>query len=330
MVTNYRPRGGQKWENRYAYDTVSENADEAEWSAVVNGSAHLSIGVTDQMMAESGEEFVPVRTLDDPLQGREMVQESLQGTVAELLLERQRLLGDAYPFSIDGNTLSYQPVDDLLYVTLLGICQAPSLSAAPYNTLAQLFENLSVMAGRSYLGASTKGYRSGWPRPDGEAQRFRALVSSIKTLTGNHLGEWYWRPNEDLPDDPTSRNIKEGGLDIVVWKPWSDQRTGQLYLLGQCACGKDWLEKFKDLETDRLKNWCTLSHAAPLRSFFTPRFAVAALLSEASQEAGLVFDRIRMVQTLRSDPMALEVAAMSVELRNCIAIAQRPMEDAPA
>lgn len=323
MTRTYRPNGGQRWENRYAYDKISENADQTEWDAFLNGQAHLSAGVFNDTMAETGDDLVQPDARDDRLQGTEIIQEALQGTVAELILERKQLLGSAYPFEIRGNSIFYQPATPPIYECLLGICFAESLSAAPYNQLPQLFEELSVLAGRSYLGANANGYRSGWPRPEGEPTRLKALIDGIKRLTGNHCGEWFWRPGEELPSDPTARNIKEGGLDVVIWKTWQDGRTGQLYLLGQCACGKDWIDKFKELDIELLKRWADLTHVQPVRSFFTPRYVVNSMLSEASKEAGLVFDRIRMVQALVSEHIRCDFNAISARIASCLDIVKQ-------
>jgi hypothetical protein len=320
-----RPRGGQRWENRYAYDKISENADQTEWDAFLHGQAHISSGVIDDTIAETGDDMVEPGARDDRLQGGEVIQEALQGSVAELILERKELLGAAYPFEIDGNSIIYQPATPPVYECLLGICLADSLSAAPYDQLPQLFEELSILAGRSFLGSNTNGYRSGWPRPQGEALRLRAIIAHIKEITGNHCGEWYWRPGEELPDDPTSRNVKDGGLDVVIWRSWQDGRTGQLYLLGQCACGKDWIDKFKDLDIGALKRWADLTHVEPIRGFFTPRYAVKSLLSEASKEAGLVFDRVRMVQSLVASHISAELNEISEKIHSGLEVAKFPM-----
>ena len=327
MTHTNRPHGGQRWENRYSYDTISENADETEWAAIITGQAHFSAGVIDNTISETGDDLVQPDARDDRLQGSELIQEALQGTISELILERKELLGEAYPFEIQGNSIVYQPNETKIYECLLGICRAESLSAAPYNELPPLFEDLSVLAGRSYLGANAKGYRSGWPRPAGESKRLKALVENIKQITGNHCGEWYWRPGEELPNDPTTRNIKDGGLDVVIWKTWHDGRIGQLYMLGQCACGKDWIDKFSDLDIDRLNRWADLTHVSPVRSFFTPRYVVKSMLTEASKEAGLIFDRVRMVQALIAEHIKTDLAVVAGRIASSITIAQQPLPE---
>lgn len=319
-------RGGQRWENKYAYNTLAENADETEWSAVIHGDAHFSAGTLDDAMADAGDEFAADMAdalLDeDRLQGQEMLQEARQGSVYEILIERISLLGDAYPFTIAGNSLVYQPGDIPIYELLLGICQAPSLTSTPYCELPRLFENLSMLAGCSYLGPRSDGYRTGWPRPE-QVSHFKAAIEQLKMKSGEFPSEWQWQPAEHLPDDPAPKFIKEDGLDVVAWNRWPDQRTGQLYLLGQCACGKDWLKKDKDLDLRSLEEWFRLPRVEPVRSFFTPRYATKPVLNEMSRTAGLVFDRIRIVHALREPHVSPKVMAMRKDIVTAIDIARQ-------
>ena len=327
MTRSSRLRGGQSWANRYRYDQLSENTDETEWIAVTQGTAHVSAGTVDDSIAETGDDLTPERVWDDRLQGVEMIQEGLQGTVAEQLAERAELLGALYPFQITGNTLRYVPAELPLYETLLGICQSPSLTHGAHTALPRMFEHLCVLAGRSYLGDNAQGYRSGWPRPTQNAARFKAMLAEIHQQTGRHAGEWQWAPSAELPDDPLPANIKENGLDVVLWRPWRDMRGGQFYLFGQCACGGNWLDKFKDLSVERLRDWAPhLTHVPPMRGFFTPRFAVKSVLTEASKEAGLVFDRVRMMYSLTAQPIHNDMAAMRDQLHDCVRLAQTPVD----
>lgn len=322
-----RIRGGQKWENRFIYDQVSENADEAEWQAILNGSAHVSVGTMDEAMADAGDELAPAsaETLaGDRLQGQEVLQESRQGTVFELIIERKKLLGEAYPFRIDGNTLIHSPGRLPLYELLVGICQAPSLTKAPYCELPRLFEQISMLAGRGYLGPYADGYRTGWPRPE-KLSHFKSAIADLKEKSGNYPSEWQWSVAEHLPDDPAPKFIKEDGLDIVVWRKWPDKRTGQLYLMGQCACGADWLKKDKDLDPDSFTDWFKLPRNRPVRSFFTPRYAIDPIINELSKTAGLVFDRIRIIQSLNEPHIAPEIDAISVSIQSALVIARTPL-----
>jgi len=323
-----RPRQQTAWEIRYPLDKLAQNADETEWAAVLRGTSHVSVGTQDEAMAETGDEFAAEDAdqliASDRLQGQEILQESRQGTVLEQLEQRQELLGDAYPFEIDGNSLIYTPGDLPVYELLLGICQAPSLSAAPFCELPRLFENLSLLAGRGYLGPQARGYRTGWPRPKNVA-RFKTLIEDVKKQSGSYPSEWQWQHAEHLPEDPAPKFVKEDGLDVVVWRQWPDQRMGQLYLLGQCACGADWLKKDKELDLDDFKEWFRLPRTQPVRSFFTPRHAVDPILNHLARTAGLVFDRMRIVQALGEGHLASDRLNLAAQIVQGLDIAKQQL-----
>lgn len=304
-MASRRQLASQTWANRYAYNELAENADEVEWRAVLEGQAHVSVGTFDEAMADAGDALAPESAEEliskEPLQGVEILQEARQGSVLELLQERQKILGERYPFVITGNSLQYQTRQLGIYELLLGICQLSNLSTGESAKLPPLFEEISVIAGKSFLGQGADGFRVGWPRvsPEGTpSTSFRDVIAELKIKSGNHEAEWDWQPYSDLPDNPPSTLIKDGGLDVVLWKSWQDNRIGQLYLLGQCACGKDWLKKTKDLNLERLKEWFQLPRTLPVRSFFTPRHGMKEILKELSRDGGLIFDRIRLVNSV--------------------------------
>ena len=117
----------------------------------------------------------------------------------------------------------------------------------------------------------------------------------------NETGEWRWNPGEGLPESPGQG---DRGCDFVVWPLHADERRiGQMFVFGQCACGNDWTSKWRDLSIPKLAKWfhpfCIVN---PVRSFATPYYVTDALLKEASEEAGVVFDRARLASISRRAP----------------------------
>ena len=174
------------------------------------------------------------------------------GTVAEEFIRRERLMGDAYPFSLGGNTLTYRQSKSLVYEFCLAVCMSPSLSKKPFTTiLPPAFERLSRDVLKCFLGPGSNGYRTGWPS-DGFGDRpirFKAVVEELHRLTG----EWVWSPAPGRSNDPSHTAVKDEGLDVVVWKKIGDDRKGHMFLLGQCACGQDWTEKFNQVNVRALE-----------------------------------------------------------------------------
>ena len=105
-------------------------------------------------------------------------------------------------------------------------------------------------------------------------------------------------PIERDVDAPAHIDVKDAGLDFVVWKAMPDGRKGHLFLLGQCACGDDWEEKLHDIDVDALtQSWIRpLSVAAPVRVFATPHHIPNEThFADVNQRGGLTLDRARIV-----------------------------------
>lgn len=106
------------------------------------------------------------------------------------------------------------------------------------------------------------------------------------------------------PDGPTTG---DEGADFFVWKLAPDgRRVGQLFLIGQCACGDDWRNKWSDLNLARLTKWARSQMLLdPVRAFATPFIISEGYLREATRQAGLVFDRLRLVSVAARQPVHL-------------------------
>jgi hypothetical protein len=111
-------------------------------------------------------------------------------------------------------------------------------------------------------------------------------------------GEFVWRPQYGLPEDPDPQHVKDEGLDCVVWKA-VENRPGKLFLLAQCACGDDYAAKLHDIDSgfSKLSKWFdVMTWAFPLRVFCTPRHIPNdSYFGQLNREAGLTLDRSRIV-----------------------------------
>ena len=144
----------------------------------------------------------------------------------------------------------------------------------------------------AYIGLGAHSHHLGWPRDDdGQSSTFRDAIAPVHEQTR----EWHWGPDSDLPQNPSVKDVKDGGLDLLAWK-MMDDREGSLFFLGNCACGENWHTKFGDTDPDDLAKWfnpMTLVRP-PVRLFFTPYHVVDPMTREASRQAGVVLDRIRL------------------------------------
>lgn len=286
------------WETRRQDDRIATNADQTEFAAVRYGSCNLDAGTFDDRIAESLDDY----EVYDPrgLPAWAAKDAALDNAVSDIGMEirrRHEILNGTYPFAIDGNRLVYKRSPTLVYEFCLAVSQSSSLSEGDFARLPRAFERLVRDVLVHFCGPGTQGMRTGWPCDSHEPRpaRFRDLVRRLHDATG----EWFWSPDTDKPVDPEPRDVKDEGLDVVVWKAVPDKRPGKLFLLGQCACGNDYGTKFYDIDSSfaKLAKWIKpISYVPPIRVFSTPRHIPnIAYFKDVNREAGFTLDRTRIV-----------------------------------
>jgi hypothetical protein len=276
---------------------ATESADQAERAALISDTAPLSAGLIDERLAQNDDDYRGDPNLKLAEWERDKAYEEAFNAVATEISRRAALLGDAYPFKVSGSHLEYKASDTGLYEYLLCLSLVDSYSKGKKAIATRAFEAVACAIAESYLGEDAASYRMGWPPAHGSPVKFKDRVDELRTKSGNFAGEWVWGPKELNPQDPSHTFIKEQGLDIIAWKNSVDARAGQLYLLGQCACGKNWDSdvKLQDLSLKLLAEWISeVSCVEPVRAIFTPRHALTNSLPFLSRHGGLVFDRVRI------------------------------------
>ncbi len=271
---------------RSAYD-----ADQAEFLALRNGDAVLDSGVYDERVAGAMDDFESSDvTVGTNWHGEDLKYDTAVGKIHEEIERRQALLGTKYPFSLRGGTISHEPRENVIYEFLLAICNSPTLTSGQHVGLPRVFERISARLVASYFGSGTQFIHTGAPRDEEIGKPFEEAMKTV----ANRTSEWSWGPDDGLPNEPSNG---DSGCDFVVWPaPPDGRKIGQLFVLGQCACGNDWTTKFTDLTMNKLSKWFNpLSLVDPVRCFSTPFHVVDAMLKEASREGGVVFDRARLV-----------------------------------
>jgi hypothetical protein len=110
-----------------------------------------------------------------------------------------------------------EPIDLCIYLFLRVACLqgAPWVLANDAALVGSLFDYLVLAALLSMMGDGGEGVIFGWPPRHGRPTDFIKAV----TWLAEHLGI----PDGDL-DRPADAN--DGGVDVVVWKPFGDARTG--------------------------------------------------------------------------------------------------------
>lgn len=174
---------------------------------------------------------------------------------------------DAYPFILTGEGIELRDSVSPAYVFQLLVSLGSVDDHHDGTTVYKLFEELSAEAAGRYLGDTRTTVVFGWPRltlPRG----FRDAVTSLLGLL---------REGEAREDREGLGQSKDDGLDIVAWREFPDRRASKLILFGQCAAGRRWREKARDLRAD---DWCKNNLTRPFAVNPIPAFFVPRALSE--------------------------------------------------
>lgn len=195
------------------------------------------------------------------------------------LSRRQQLYGDVPPFIVVNDRVEpFASLDDhpAYFACLIFALEGNATTQAGSSAAAgALFEHICCTALRRYLS--------------GNAQRFATLrPASVKSMAAT-IGETFGM------EFPPHRNDR--GLDVFAWKPWPDNRLGQIVILMQCAAGFNWREKTADLNLAAWRRYIQFS-VDPLRAFSLPAVVEDSELSELLMDAGIVLDRPRIYRTL--------------------------------
>lgn len=133
-------------------------------------------------------------------------------------------------------------------------------------------------------------YRTGWS-PD-EATDVRTIVAELCTRLRV-------KGAPDL-DDWAAPTSKDGGLDIVCYRQFEDEREALPTFLLQCASGKNWRDK---IDTPNARRWQKYLNAAvrPSTGIVAPFVIEAGELRRAALDGQVVvFDRLRMLSAARA------------------------------
>lgn len=282
MTSHYR---------RHASQRHSDGADQVELEALRSGDAVIDVGADDEQLSgvldDSAVEAMPLD--ESELLRDDLTHDDIVGPIHEELRRRADLLQCAYPFNLKGSGLAHDcRKRSAIYEFLLAA--SISVRGPLLQDTTRLFERVATRLIESYFGKNAKSMHFGWPRS--HMSSFQDAAQKLNELTG----EWHWDPEPSLNQN-LAKYVKDESCDFVVWLDASDERQiGQLFVLGQCACGNNWQDKWRDLKVETLKRWFNpLSLVEPVKSFATPRHVANDVLREASREAGLVFDRSRLV-----------------------------------
>lgn len=154
---------------------------------------------------------------------------------------------------------------------------------------AFLLEHLSACALKYYLGPDkARSFVFGTSNENGFENKVNKLCKG--------LGEGSAFRN--LDGDGTPVKAKDAKLDTVAWIPFADQLPSQLIMFAQCKTGTTWRDETSELQPDQfIKKWVREPFLVnPIRVFCVSEAVNRSIWKSSSVEAGIVFDRCRLVE----------------------------------
>lgn len=221
-------------------------------------------------------------------------------TAFRQLERRSQILGANYPFLVDEEYIvTRKSVADSVYLQLLCLTPGAGVSAVSevwnVEKASKLFEDIVENALDSFFGLNTKTVNFGFPSRSGRPADFPAAVDWLSKKTNIRLGSAYRPPRK-----------KDGGVDLFVWKSFSDNKPGIPIMLVQCTIKDDFINKIGDIDIRLWSSWLS-SDIEPLVALAIPGVVNKDDQWREITTRGILLDRLRLVESCADIPHARQV-----------------------
>jgi hypothetical protein len=270
------------------HSSSQEWADYAEYLALIKGAISLH-DLTKAPLLVSDETIVS---------GITDATDRFNDKADEISIEinrRKNISKDKYPFNAvqNGYAIKYEPQDgdyNWVYRFLLLSTRMNMKNQKVQNNIdgTEVFEKLSAVVAKEFFGKNAEADVLGTSKKDvgGFREKLADLTKRIGEGGSIHPNNGF-QPQDD-------------NVDVVLWKQFSDKMPSQVIAFGQCKTGTSWSDKLSELNTDAFcKTWFTMQPVmTPLRMFFCAQYFPIEIWRPRANEAGLVFDRFRILDYL--------------------------------
>ena len=250
-------------------------------------------GINEIVLSEANDEINENDLFaDSNTSKRNDLKENWVDNLFDVIRDRSSIFKNDYPFDYSENRgliLKENIVDkNELYIFLL-ISSNLDLFNKVANDLTTDFEDVSYFVLKNFLGKAIVkkfGKRSEY---SGKAkEKIKALAIDMKLEI-----------NEYSLSNVSEQNLQERGLDIVAWFPFTDYCPNIITILGQCACGKDWPQKYHD--TERFATYMRYFRQKPIHAMFIPYSLISRssdwfYCSDDIQRNTMMFERKRILE----------------------------------
>lgn len=224
------------------------------------------------------------------------VPQAIESEVAFMMDEivrRRELGGKNYPFCLEENLIKIDATADAefyKFLLLLSLEKSPLRKTKKYNTVDFLFDDVVAEAVIGYLGKNTETLRFGSPSRNGRPTRFATALDWLAGLIGIPSG-----PNKGKP------TIKDGGLDVIAWKKFDDERMAFAVMLIQCTIQREWFIKANDIDANVWDSRIQFNRS-PMSALAIP-FIIPVDYDNWGDlrcKVSVMFDRLRLIRCLEN------------------------------
>lgn len=205
-----------------------------------------------------------------------------------LMKRRLEILGNLYPFEMKSvGMVRRNDWENLSYTYLLRISSGIENSFSLANTSERIlnFENLVVKAMVNLLGPNGLAIRFGFPSEDRPVE-FPRAVRWLGERMGVPIGNSYRPPRR-----------KDGGVDVVAWRPFQDRRNGFPVYLVQVTCERNFSHKTSDIDLRVWSGWLNLD-VEPYSVLAVPSTIPSGEDWNELSSRVIVLERLRIVELL--------------------------------
>ena len=228
-------------------------------------------------------------------------EEQIAGAVLRMK-KRAEVLGAAYPIEID--QVSFRPASgkrENTYSVLLQLSPGSPvrqlIHSRPNDFMSILLETLAVDAMTSLLGPDSRALRFGYPSDVGRPEQFHQAIGWLADQMGIESGAGYKPPRR-----------KDGGVDVVAWRPFRDRRSGFPIYLVQCTMQRELFSKARDIDLRLWAGWLRFD-VDPMTVLAVPGTISPGVDWDELAVRSLVLDRIRLSGLTPENPMLNDSSA---------------------
>ncbi|WP_315095401.1 hypothetical protein [uncultured Cellulomonas sp.] len=206
------------------------------------------------------------------------------------MVRRAAVLGSAYPFRTGSGIAAAPDVADFPWASMLLMsAESPMRLVIDLPRSAAMFEQITACALVHLYGGGTRSVRFGWPSDIGRPREFPDAVRWLAADMGVAIGSSYRPPY-----------AKDGGVDVVAWRPFPDGRSGFPVTLVQCTLERDYAHKAGDVDVRVWAGWLRLD-VDPTTALAVPEVVPAGEAWNALAARTVVLDRIRLASLIREE-----------------------------